>query len=720
MRLCSLALGLSLVVVACGQDARPTTPSGIELGAAGGSGAASGSDAAVIDDSTPVVRASPPRGVPHYAAVVATAVSRDSSSALSRDALGEVRVWPTLDGKVAAQSVPVRGVVAMRVQDSADEILAGFAETSGAGHLVRFDRSGKRLGVADITGPGTVLHVAPLVDASGALVLFADHSLALVDRDGKTLDTIAVRGVRMRAIEAVGTTSALLLMRHSEGDGTATNTVARVETAGGKLKLGAEVALPYIPLEPTRFAASSDGARIAFTRDQEDAKAKPVAPAAGPSAPGAPRADRREPPLRPPPPPPPGRMARVVVVTMAGKDVTPDELKQQVFNDVVTLGFSAQDKLHVFETSNQSEVDLVGGVVIAGTLVRTAAASVGDGMLVTGYEVSLLTQVPGGAVKYLGWQANVPQKVALSTDGARAAWASARGELVIETLDGSSEVYGGLFDAPVTFLSFVGEEHVLLGSGRGTVHLVDAKTGKEVGAMAPPGPVARVEVDAKTGWLAGLRPGGGVWLLRVKPGEPLPTTTYAVADGANNFALLAASAADAPLLMTVDAKLVQRKYTEAELIAGVSAKSIRERPSVKLPRAMNRFDRRGLGYAIESRKLVIWDGATLKQSIPLGFDIQDVAITDDGAHLIVLGSQTPVAEIGLDGKTRWTLSMGPGGRWAWAFSSDGARLAVIGSGGGLVVDAATGERVAAGCAWRFGATAAPPLSRAVGVVPVCR
>jgi outer membrane protein assembly factor BamB len=324
-------------------------------------------------------------------------------------------------------------------------------------------------------------------------------------------------------------------------------------------------------------------------------------------------------------------------------------------------------------------------------------------------------------VRYLGWQANVPQRVALAPDGARAAWASARGELVIEHLDGSAEIYGGPFDAPVTFMSFLGDDHVLLGSGRGTVHLVDATTGKEISSMAPPGPVARVEVDPRTGWLAGLRPGGGVWLVKVTPGEPMPTTTYAVADGANNFALLERPGPDAPLLFTVDAKLAVRRYTEAELVAGVSAKSIRERPSVTLPRAMTRFDRRGLGYAIEtSRRLVIRDGATVKHTIELGFDIQDVAITDDGAHLIVMGHQTSIAEIDTDGTTKWTVSMGPGGRWAWSFSADGARLAVVGTGGGLVVDVASGERVASGCAWRFGATSSPPMARAVGVVPVCR
>jgi hypothetical protein len=717
MRLRLLACVIALC--ACGPDQRKTTPTPTptDLGSGGGDGSAAGSGGSgdTISVEGPAVRKSPPHGAPHYAAIVATAVSRHATAALSRDTLGEVRVWPTLDGTIAAQAVPVKGVIAMRVQDAGDEILAGFAESTGNGHLVRINRRGQKFGVADLSGPATVLHVAPLVDASGALVLFADHSLALVDPDGKTLDTLARRGARLRAIEVVGEHSAIVLLRESEGDGTAVNEAARIDVVGGKLKLSGEVTLPFIPLEPTRFAASSDGSRIAFTRDQEDAKALPDRPptpgvkaerAAGFAAP-APR-----------PTPAPGRV--VVIAMSGGKDITPDELKQQVFPDVVTIGFSSNQKLHVFEPSNQSEVDLTSGVVIAGTLARTAPASVGDGLLVTGYEVSLLTQVPGGAVKYLGWQSNVPQRVALSTDGARAAWASARGELIIESLDGSSETYGGVFDTPITFVSFIGESHVLLGSGRGTVHLVDAASGKEVGSMAPPGPVARVEIDSETGWLAGLRPGGGVWLAKITPGQPMPTTTYAVADGANNFALLAVEKPGDPLLMTVDNKLVQRRYTAEELIAGVSARSIRERKQVTLPRVMTRFDRHGIGYAIEPRKLVLWDGATQKQSITLAFDIQDVAITDDGAHLIVMGAQTPVAEIDATGKTRWTLSMGPGGRWAWAFSADGKRLAVVGSGGGLVVDTATGERVASGCAWRFGASSAPPLARAVGVAPVCR
>ncbi len=711
---------LCLVVAACGPDTRHA----VKIGPEPGNGAASGAapdEPPVESDEPALVRTAPPRGVPHYAAIVATAVSRGGSAALSRDSLGEVRVWPTLDGTIAPQAVPVRGVVAMRVQDHGDELLAGFAATSGAGHLVRFDRGGKRLGVADLAGPGAVLHVAPLVDASGAIVLHADHSLALVDRDGKTLDTFAKRGARLRAIDVAGASAVLVLLRHSEGDGTASHSVARLETAGGKLRIAHEVVLPYTPLEPTRFAASSDGAKVAFTRHPDDAQALPDVPP--PPAAGAPARLRRPAGPRRPPPPPAARMpARVAVIAMAdGKDVTPAELAHHGLTDVVGLGFSAGDRLHVFEQHNQSEVDLAGGVVIAGNLVRTPGASVGDGLLVAGYDVSLVTQVPGGAARYLGWQANMPQKVALSTDGTRAAWASVRGELVIDALDGSEEIDGGLFDAPVTFTSFLGDDHVLLGTGRGTVHLVDARTGKEVGSMAPPGPVARVEVDPATGWLAGLRPGGGVWLVKIVPGAPMPTTTYAVADGSNNFALLDAAAPGAPLLMTIDTKLVQRRYTEAELIAGVSATSIRDRPSVTLPRGMTRFDRRGVGYAVAGRQLTIHDGATVTQTIDLGFDVHDLAVSGDGARLIVLGSQTtPIAEIGLDGKTRWTLSTGPGARFGWGFSGDGARLAVVGAGGGLVVDAATGERVADGCAWRFGATSAPPLARAVGVAPVCR
>jgi hypothetical protein len=658
----------------------------------------------------PVVTTAPPRGVPHYGAIVATAVSQGGTAALSRDQLGEVRVWPTLDGTVAAQAVPVRSVLAMRIADGGDELLAGFAETTGGGHLLRFDRRGTLLGAAVIRGPGTVLHVAPLGDASGALVLFADHSLALVGRDGAVRATLAQRGLRLRAIETVGARAAVVLLRRSEGDGEAVHAVARVEASGDTLTLTQERALPLVPLEPTRFAVSPDGKRVAFSRDPDDDKATVKKKGA--------RRERRADKPAPPKPPKPARIAVVELAT--GKDVTPAELRAQAFNDVVTLGFSSANQLHVFEASNQTDVDLGSGVVIAGNLARIGPASVGEDTLVSAYDVSLLVQVPQGAVRYLGWQANVPQRVALSRDGSRAAWASARGELIVEALDGSEEIYGGLFDAPVTLLEFLGDDHVLLGSGRGTLHLVDAHSGKEVGSMAPPGPLNRVDVDTEAGWVAGLRPGGGVWLVKIDPAQPMPTTTYAVADGAVQFGLLARPGTGAPLLVTVDGKQVARRYTEAELVAGVSAASIRERPSVTLPRAMNRFDRAGKGYAIEGRKLIIYDGTAVASTIPLGFDIHDVGFDAGVAHLIVLGPATPIAEIGSDGKTRWTASMGPGGRWAWAFSADGSRLAVVGSGGGLVIDATTGERVAASCAWRFGSTSAPPLSRSVGVAPVCR
>lgn len=704
-----LMVAATVVGAACGPDGRavattpaPPAPDGPELPAT----------VAAPEPVRTAVRRSPPRGVPHGAAVVATAVSRDATAALSRDALGEVRLWPTLDGAVAAQAVPVRGVTGMRVQATADVVLSGLVTAGGGGHLLRHGRHGRRLGATALGGPGQemVLHVAPLADASGALVLFADHTLALVDRDGATVDTLARRGMRVRALEVVRGGAAIALVRRSTGDGGADHAALRLDASGGRLRVTGEVALPLEPLEPTLLAVAGDGARLAYAH----APAPPAAPAAA----GAPARKRPRP---RPGPPPPSAPAKIAVLELAGgKDVTPAELRALAITDLAGLGFSASDRLHVVTRVAQWEVDLAGGVVVAGNLPRIVAPAVGDDLLVTGFDVSLLLQAPGGAVRYLGWQANVPQRVALSRDGRRAAWGTARGELIIEDLDGSEELSAGLYEAPLSFLAFLDDEHLVVGSGPGTLHLVDARSGRELGAMAPPGPLGRVEVDARTGWIAGLRPGGGVWMVRLVPGQPMPSTTHVVADGAQHFQLLAGEGETAPRLLTVDGALALRRYGEAEIVAGLSAKQVRERPTETLPRVVARFDRRGRGYSLDGRKLQVLDGATVRHTFELGFDVHDVAVSDDGAQVALIGHQIAVAALDGDGAVRWTASLGLGGRWAWTYSGDGTRLAAVGSGGGVVLDTATGEQVAAGCAWRFGASSGPPLSRATGVVPLCR
>ncbi len=679
----------------------------------------------VVDPTRPEITAQPPRGAPHYAVVQATAISLGGTAALSRDAQGEVRVWPALDGTVAPRAVAVRGVLAMRVQDHGGEILAGFAESSGVGHLVRFDRKGVRLGVAEITGPGTVLQVSPLGDASGALALFADHSIGLVDRDGATLHNLSRRGMRLRALEVTGPGLAFAVIRQADGDGSVRHTVGRIEVIGGKLALTGEVALPLEPLEPMRFAVSRDGKRIAYTRDPIDARARVAADREGkgeapeedrgPRGPGAPRS------RRPPPPramPVPARIA--VVDTASGADVTPAELHDTIFSDVSALGFSSGDRLHVFDATNQVDIRLAEGVAIAGRMPRSGGVSVADGVLLTGFDVSLVLQSPDGDTRYLGWQTNLPQRVAMAPDGARAAWASQRGELMIESLDGSQEIYGGLYEAPITLLSFVGRDHVIIGSGRGTVHLVDARTGKELGSLAPPGPLHNVDIDGDSGWLAGTRTGGGVWMVKIDPAASMPSTTMVVADGSQQFGLRTGERGADPELITIDSTQVVRRYTTAELAAGVSAKAIRERPTIQLPRGVTRIDRRGRTYVFEGRKLVVYRDGIVEATHLLAFDPVDLAVSPDGAIVVVFDRQNALTRIGSDGQPMWTATMGPGGRWSTSFSSDGRRLGAVGSGGGVVFDTATGERVTTSCAWRFGASAAPPLSRAVGVAPLCQ
>ena len=97
--------------------------------------------------------------------------------------------------------------------------------------------------------------------------------------------------------------------------------------------------------------------------------------------------------------------------------------------------------------------------------------------------------------------------------------------------------------------------------------------------------------------------------------------------------------------------------------------------------------------------------------------IEQEVVDPTGERLVLMGEREVVA-LGGNGAALWRR-WAPGARNG-VFSEDGKRVALIAQGGLLVLDAATGDVVTAGCGWLFGRVAETwPARTVLGAPPLC-
>lgn len=703
---------LVLALAACGTSGPPRAPHPPPPDSIG----AAAPDAGGVPEPPPARR-----GVPHYAAIVATAVSALGDAALSRDVVGEVRLWPRIDGTAAPEVVPIRSIATMRVQANPGWILVGAVDEAGTGYLLRYRRDGIRDGVATFAaGDAPVTAVVPLGDASAALIVRADHGVELVDPSGQRRGTLASHGTRVHAIEIRGPRELLAITRVVDGGAVAYRLLGLADV-DGRLTRGIDHPLARPPRETmSALAVSPDGEHVAYFVDRDAPPPPPPAPASG--APASRSAGRRLPPPPRPPSPGPARVAVVEVAT--GRDVTPADLAGLDLANPTQLGFTGDDDLRVFTASASWNVSLRDGAVIAGATARGGATpSTAARWIVSAHDRFLVTLFDDRDLRYLGYAASVPVAAGLSDDGRTVAWATRDGAIVIEPVDGGPEVAGPTLEGGIGLVRFVGDDHVLVVTNRGIAYLLDARTGAQQGALPVAGSPATMTFDPRRRWLAGPHPGGGAWVVAIDP-----TTTKSplvhlavVPDGATMVALLDD---DARALVTLDGRRQLRSYAVRELTAGIGPAAIRDRPAIAVPGAVRTVDRRGRVYDLSGRTLGIRtpfepSSTPAHTSIELTLDPRNLVVTPDGGYAIALSATRVLEAVGLTTPVRWTAPTSTVPPTGWAFSADGRRVVVVAQDGATIYDLATGTPVGAGCGWRFGAHAAPPSGLAMNMSPVC-
>lgn len=680
----------------------PPTPDVAVAAAAIDGGAAV---AATVDASQPAPPATvgAPPGVPHMAPIAAAVLARRGDAALSIDAAGEVRLWTALDGSAAPRRVTASGLVDPRVERAGDVILVGGVLPGGVGYLGRYRATGGPPTEVTVDGAdGDVIAVVPTVDAGAAVVARADQVLELVDGDGRRRDRVELAHERLRGLTASGPAAVVAVLRRADDRFVA----RRYRVRGARLIADADVLLPHAPVDGAPLAMSPDDRRLATFHHVE-----PEPPPAGADPakrlPGA------------PPPPPPSPVVNVQVVDLAtAVDVTPAALRGHVFDTASQLGFSSADRLRVG--------DGAGGVVAAALdsadpLTSSVGVGIGpvaiaDGVVIGSQGSALAIQRDGAAPVYLGYRLSQPRWSALSASGRQLAVVGDEPFAVVDTLDGSApERTVPLTGIAPSFVAFLDDERLIVLDPAGHLEVHAIATGALLAAVTV-GPTAVAALHPRRTWLFGLQDAGGLWAVRLAVTGDRPLgAPIVIGDRSSFLAVVDDGHADGPVVATLVGGRIEA-YTEARLTGAPADKRKRKPPAVSVS---GNADEVGHFYGLLGQTVHATDLAGTARPIAIGVDTGNLSALPDGGALVSTAAAGGLTAYGLDGRVRWSVAIGPTLQRV-AASADRRLLALATAGGIAIVDAASGENLAARCAWRFGAWSDAPTDIPFGTINLCR
>ena len=195
---------------------------------------------------------------------------------------------------------------------------------------------------------------------------------------------------------------------------------------------------------------------------------------------------------------------------------------------------------------------------------------------------------------YLGYRAFVAEDAAISPDARWVAWV-AGGEIHMQGLRGQAAPRHEL-PAPDPMVQyrrvfFVDDRRLLLLDTSGQVEMVDWTSGEKLRSVDVGGVASDVQVDARRGLMAVLRPGGQVWIYRVSAAGGFRGPLL-VGDGANRTGFLDR---DGQVLWTFDGTNHLRTYSMADLERGMTRPETLER-GAGLPFNPREIDRQGRFY----------------------------------------------------------------------------------------------------------------------------
>ena len=625
-------------------------------------------------------------GAPHGGNISVIAVAEHGDMALTLDTLGELRLWPALDG--SREPVPVAATASrtLALARAGDGVVAGIVDDAGVASVLSIAIDGKVRHRAQL--PADVPVEQMIAIDAGMLVLRGDQSIDRYDANGiRRARLLAPEGEQI-ALLAARSGAAIAALKGDDGKITMLRRIAidRDLRWGDAIRLPESILPSTLALSPSHqrvaaVAAQGVVAEVITIPEHGAANAQRTAISGG----GVGFADDDH----------------LAIVSSAGvqwwigakKDpwaandpepTTPPNPTDQanmiafaVADHLVVTGFGSALALAL---ANENRTRYLGWADLASGAETIAGSTIGYGPI-------------GGHYTWLDDQLAQQRRIDLEQPGA----GSVQQVLAVSDRVAVVERYVKEYDVALVDADHPGKQ--ILFASYPSVQRLDYAPESHVLSITTQDKIERFSIDVDhlaVRALAGATGAQGVWFVR--------TLAPARARG------------DVLITLAYDTGGVRVvRYREPAKGNQLVAHSM----TLKTPSALA-IDASGVVYTLETADghsvVVGHDGDREVTRFTPPEPPQLLAISPEGASFAMLsGHEVVVTDA--HGVERWRYT-------AWstssvAFTGDGRRVLVRTSGGLILLDAATGQLATRACGWGFGLHDKPVQPDALGAPPVC-
>jgi len=684
-------VGLAVLLL-WGAACRPDAPTHAPMGADGMHGRTE-------SDGSPRAKlvASIRGGAAHTAAIDMVALSADGTAAVSRDSIGGIRLWMSLDGGVEPIVIPERGGQTISVQRRGEDFVVAVVDAAGGGKVFVAKADGTVEIAAELPPFNALfeLHVVPGGDR--VVALFKDHTIKLLGTAGAELSSFGERRFRptQLRVSADGKLLTTVVM-DATGKGAELQRLSLDETDDGpaiRRHGSPTVVASGTVISPTTMVVSPDANRVAWLRKAKGTEWE-------------------------------------VAVSDLNKDGAVDDFTVEIPAHVTpALGFASPTRLLLSsDDGNLSWLrDLESGQTHARTAGPTDSAAGGRAQVVAGgtHIAALGTwlfvhDTEARTHHFLGYGAMQTQSMALSPTGTHVAWSYTSGQVFVETVEADGTPAVKLVGDPGrrTFrVRFVDDDTLLIATTEGGLRLVRWRTDETIAESGVLGTLRALHLGPAADVLVVERHNGDSWVFELSPAGFGPPAV--VADHAYRTGVLTRDGtnAKAPVMWSLDSSNAVRLYSMAALESDLSRDAVAKLaqplgPGQAAPLAIDSQGRRyGVQWDGSRMQLFVRQGDNVRTAAAPGGDVNQIVPSPEGGRFLAIHQRGNTMSISAhDSATMeplWTYASGVSGNEV-SWSADGRLVGVAASTGAVVLDAQSGETVRRRCGFEFRKSFAAP------------
>ena len=646
--------------------------------------------AAAVPAKQPNPLAHPRPAAPHGSTISVLALTDDGDAAISGDDLGDMRLWPTLDGK--SPPIPVKGFRPVRLAlGKANSVLVvGAIDAAGSAWLARLTPEGVAIDRMQL--PGDVRADQIEIVGGNVIVRRVDQSIEVFDASGASRGRLVAPAGEQLAEIVARRGMAMVLTGGDNGFRT-----LRVLELDGAPRWGKSSALP----EPAAHVALAPGhARVAVLSALDRA---------------------------------------VTVFDLAsqkslGKQPSPP---QELRGRETQLGFLDDDHLAVLADQlawwTPTTTDPWSTKAPIVSLETTSDIAFGDGVMAGGSNL-LVSVTSTTKTRWLGYRdlpdqrvGTTPTMLTTTPSALRTLWLDddLREVRTFDLSEHTTELgtaAGSAIGTTISGLMAVGDRQVVVDrvdstSGKFSFDFVDIDHLKTRTALGEFENLERFDFQDNTLLVFA---GGKIERVRVDATKGTTERLAPLVQNTSNGTFQLTDPARANGVIAVSLYADDDGYHVATYRDGKDRKTpIKPTTSKTVSGYIFAFDRAGRRYvfsgtdpSFEVRD--VDDKVVIRHAIK---GVSGVAAVDHHGKMVAFIGDHEVIGVDVDGGEKWRTPVWQPG--TLMFSPDDKRLVIGTIAGYIVLDAATGQRAALACGWNFGLWDTQPAVRNFGQAPVC-